>query len=397
MNQAIDVEARVRRSRAAAAPLRVLFIDFTLPYLLRDSEFPVGGWAVQLLAWLYALAESGHRCGVLTWKGARAHAGGPSVCELLETYDPKAGIRVLKYAYLRVPALFAVARAWRPDVVVQSTRSVETGIMALIARRLRIPFVYCVASDADVDHRYRVGLPGYARLAYHHGLSRAALVVCQNSYQAGQLRQSRPTARLHVQPNIFHLPPDATVPRPRAERSYVAWLGVFRQPKNMPLLHAVAKALPDVEFNVAGMPAADMDAETTGALEGLRALPNVHFAGYVKRRDVPDFLSRAAALLCTSHYEGFSNTFLEAFAAGTPVVTRQGVDPDFIIACNGLGRVAEDDARLAACVRDIHDMPPAAFDTLARKCRNYVALHHAPAPIMQSFVDAVRPLVRGST
>jgi glycosyltransferase involved in cell wall biosynthesis len=376
--------------------MRVLFIDFSLPHLLRDSEFPAGGWAIQLRQWLGGLSNLGHRCGVITWKGANAYVGAQPLCELVESHDPAAGIKVLKYAYSHIPSIQAAARAWQPDVMVQSTRSVETGIMAFIARRLGVPFVYRVASDADMDDRYRIGLPGYARLAYGYGLRGTDLIICQNSYQAAQVRRSLPSARLHMQTNIIDLPPDNVELLPRGERSYVAWLGVFRKPKNVPLLHEVAKALPGIEFRVGGIPAADMDDETARGLAGLRELPNVRLVGYMKRPDVPDFLGRAMALLCTSHYEGFSNTFLEAFAAGTPVVTRRGVDPDSIIARNGLGRVAEDDERLPACLREIGDMAPAAFDALAQKCRDYVALHHAPVPIMQTFIDAVRPLMRAA-
>ncbi len=73
--------------------VRLLFVDFSLPYLLRDSEFPVGGWAVQLKAWLDGLSGLGHHCGVLTWKGANDYAGPQPAFDLIETYDPGIGIR----------------------------------------------------------------------------------------------------------------------------------------------------------------------------------------------------------------------------------------------------------------------------------------------------------------
>src|SRR5215469_12026994 len=246
--------------------MKLLFIDFTLPYLLRDSEYPVGGWAVQLMTWLSGLNAAGHRCGVLTWKGANAHAGTQPLCELLETYDPNAGIKVLKYLYLRVPTMLSAAKSWRPDVIVQSTRSVETGIAAFIASRLCIPFVYRVASDADVDARYRTDVPLYGQYAYRFGLRSARLIVCQNTYQVAGVERARLPARLHLQPNIFRMPQDSRRPRPRDARAYVAWLGVFRKPKNLPLLLATAKRLPSVNFCVAGMPAAAVDAETARSL-----------------------------------------------------------------------------------------------------------------------------------
>ena len=50
--------------------MKILFVDFTLPYLLKDSEYPVGGWAVELNTWLKGLSANNIHAGVLSWKGA---------------------------------------------------------------------------------------------------------------------------------------------------------------------------------------------------------------------------------------------------------------------------------------------------------------------------------------
>jgi glycosyltransferase involved in cell wall biosynthesis len=232
----------------------------------------------------------------------------------------------------------------------------------------------------------------YGRLAYGYGLGRADLVICQNAYQSAQIRRNWRPRRIHTQHNVFVSAPGSAALRPRSARHYVAWLGVFRKPKNLPLLHAIAQGLPSIEIRVAGGSAGNVDAETARGLEGLRNLPNVRFVGYLKRVEVPDFLAGATALLCTSLYEGFSNTFLEAFSVGTPVVTRSGVDPDSIIANHALGRVAESDGRIGECIRQINEMTRSDFDDLAQRCRKYVEAHHAPVPILQKFAQSVYPL-----
>ncbi len=236
----------------------------------------------------------------------------------------------------------------------------------------------------------------YARLAYRYGLTRAELIVCQNAYQAMHIGREFGPKHVHTQHNVYLSAPRSDALRSRSERAYIAWLGVFREPKNLPLLCQTARRLPSIEFRVAGMPAADVNSETARGLEGLRQLSNVRLVGYLKRTEVPYFLGAATALLCTSHYEGFSNTFLEALAMGTPIVTRNGVDPDSIIARFALGRVAENDDRLPDCVREVDGLAGDDFNRLAQRCRHYVETNHAPAPIMQSFVDAVRPLVPAS-
>jgi hypothetical protein len=90
--------------------MRFLFFDMTLPNLLRDEEYPVGGWAVQLKHLLQGPNETGHRAGVLTWKGAVAHAGAQSTCELVEPYDKSRGIPKLRLFYYFIPSLVAAAR-----------------------------------------------------------------------------------------------------------------------------------------------------------------------------------------------------------------------------------------------------------------------------------------------
>jgi glycosyltransferase involved in cell wall biosynthesis len=129
--------------------------------------------------------------------------------------------------------------------------------MAFVADQLRIPFVYRVVSDADVDERYKIELRQYERLSYSWARHRTAGFLCQNEYQRDRLAALFPGKPIHVLHNPIVVAEDATAPLPRAERSYVAWLGVFRYPKNLPLLFRIAQELPAVKFRVAGMPPPD--------------------------------------------------------------------------------------------------------------------------------------------
>jgi glycosyltransferase involved in cell wall biosynthesis len=359
-------------------PRRILFTDFTLPYLLADDSVAIGGWAVQLEKWLRGISAIGLSGGVLTWKGANAHVGHALSFDLLETYDPDRGIRIAKYFYLYIPLLLKAARTFEPDVIIQSTHSIHTGIMAWIASRLNVPFVHWIASDIDADGRYKSEMALYERLAYSYGLDRARMIICQNEYQLAELRKIYPHKQLAIVENVFEMPAGTLSPLQRRERRYVAWLGVFRKPKNMPLLLRVARALPEIEFRVAGIPAQEMDADTAQALETLKSLSNVRFAGYMSRKDVLAFLAEASALLCTSHYEGFPNTFLEAFAVGTPVVTRKIVDPNTIVSRNDLGYVASDESGLIEAIRALAGLRDEEYSDLALRCRRYVEDSHAP-------------------
>jgi glycosyltransferase involved in cell wall biosynthesis len=202
-----------------------------------------------------------------------------------------------------------------------------------------------------------------------------------------------PGKPIHVIHNPIVVAEDATAPLPRVARIYVAWLGVFRYPKNLPLLFRIAQEFPAINFRVAGMLSRDVDQSTVDAVNGLRGLPNVDLVGYVRRADIQPFLSEAAMLLCTSHYEGFSNAVLEALAVGVPVVTRRPVDPDLIVLRHALGASAEDEMELGKSVRAIWEMDANEYDELAQRCQTYVRINHSPTVKARELIAALTPLV----
>lgn len=359
--------------------MRILFIDFTIPYFLKDSSYPIGGWAVELSAWIDGLCANDNQIGVLTWSGANKFIEKEIEYDLIETYDPAKGIKAIKYLYYYVPSLYEQTKKYKPDIIIQACAGLYTGIMAIIAESLQIPFVYRVANDKDTDDRYKVSLSGYEQIAYRYGLSKSVAILCQNEYQLTNIRNKYPATPSSIIHNPFSEKSSIDLTRYRNEtEKYIAWLGVFSSQKNLPLLFKIARESPEIKIKVAGMPAKSIDENTRKALTNLGNLPNVEFLGYLTRRDVPAFLFKAVALLNTSHYEGFSNTFLEAFSVGTPVITSESVDPDNIIAKNGLGISVRNNNAFPAAVKELFEDKDKC-QRLGTKCREYVQLNHNPA------------------
>jgi len=122
----------------------------------------------------------------------------------------------------------------------------------------------------------------------------------------------------------------------------------------------------------------------------------VELVGYVRRADVQQFLSESTMLLSTSDFEGFSNVFLEAFAVGTPVVTRRQVDPDSIIVRHRLGASAEDELALSKSVKAFWDMGENEYNAFAQRCQSYVKANHSPTVKARELVAALTPLIAKS-
>jgi glycosyltransferase involved in cell wall biosynthesis len=374
--------------------MRILFVNFALPYFYGNKEYPIGGGASELDAWLHGLDAIGERGGVLVEKGGAALAREDAPCDLIETYDSSAGIRIAKYFYSYIPALLRAARAYRPDVLLQSSSGVQTGLMAFVANRLHVPFAYRVASDADADKRAANRLRRYEYWAFQYGLGQASVVLCQNEWQRTAFQGRIARQRLPVIHNPFVVAGTGAARLPRDRRKYVAWLGVFKSMKNLALLSEIAGRFADIQFRVAGMlPVSGADQRTVDALATLKSLPNVCLVGYVKRKDVLDFLSGAIALLITSDFEGFSNTYLEAFSVGTPVVTRNQVDPDHIVTNHRLGLATDLADDLGICVKQVCMMDTGAYDALSQHCIDYLRAHHSAPTKAKELIAVLRPVV----
>ena len=371
----------------AMRKLSLLFLDFQIPYLLKDAEYPVGGASVRQLALARGLSSLGHRVGIITWKGARRYVGEDQSFEFVESYAPDAGPRKLRFFFYRYPSLLRAAKAYGPDFIFQKCFGAETATIWTIARLFKVPFIYMAGNDIDADGGYRQRLGRLESAAYEYALRNAAGVIAQNEYQLRGFRKWLKGKSIAVVHNPVSFDGDSLLRiRTRGERGYIAWLGIFQPQKNLAALLEIAKRTPEVEFRVGGMLQTGSGQALRDLVGKLYSLPNVRMAGYLRRREILPFLAKALALLNTSYYEGFSNTFLEAWLAGTPVITRS-IDPDGVIAGNGIGSVAGSYDEVPGIIRSL--MNEDGYDALAEKCRAYVLENHDERVIAERFIAAL--------
>ena len=89
--------------------------------------------------------------------------------------------------------------------------------------------------------------------------------------------------------------------------------------------------------------------------ESAKTIANITVHGPAPRESVPEFYKRAKIMCCTSDFEGFPNTFLEAWSYGLPIVST--FDPDNLISVKGLGKVGKDISELVDGIRKLLESP----------------------------------------
>lgn len=175
----------------------------------------------------------------------------------------------------------------------------------------------------------------------------AAAVVAISETTADGVRQVDPACRVVLSPPAVLPFPPAPDSAPRAD-PYVLSIGWFHARKDLPLaLRAWREAVEaglDHDLVLAGDPG---PYDPLHGSVGRRILDNVgaelsarvDFLGSVSRARLGGLLRGAAALMVTSHQEGFGIPVIEAFSVGTPVVAvRRGALPD---AAGPMGLVVE--------------------------------------------------------
>ena len=100
------------------------------------------------------------------------------------------------------------------------------------------------------------------------------------------------------------------------------WVATVRSQKRPMLALEVARRLPHLKFVMVGGhdPGRAGEEYARAVREGAAALPNVEYRGFMPFAETDRLFSEARVVLNTSSYEGFPNTFLQAWSRGVPTV-----------------------------------------------------------------------------
>ncbi|MBQ0143282.1 MAG: glycosyltransferase family 4 protein [Prevotellaceae bacterium] len=228
----------------------------------------------------------------------------------------------------------------KPDIVIHRGASRSLFFLSKLCRRKHIKLVMFGASDSDfVPGNEIVGGSPINRRYYQKSLSQIECFVTQNKEQQAALLKYYGKSSL-VLPNIW-LQDDVAEQIP--EKLYDAiWISNLRPLKRAEWFVTLAKDYPQYKFAIVGGPSR---VEYYDQIKQMASdVNNLSFLGAKSFMEVNRFLSQSRILVCTSEFEGFPNTFLQAWAHKVPVIST--VNPSGIITEYSLGY----------CVNDISEL-----------------------------------------
>lgn len=371
-------------------PLRICIVGLKCYDLLADAPQPryFGGAERQQVLLARGLAARAHQVSVVTLDYGQTDGEILGGIRVYKAYSPSDGVPGVRFFHPRWSGLVAAMRRAGADVFYQMGADSETGQIAAWCRMHGRSFVFSMASDADADPALPLLRSRRQRALYRAGLRRTDAVVAQTATQRERLKHAFSLESTVIR-NCTHDPgfdPSLVHARAANSRPRLLWVGRFVPVKRLEVLLDLAAAEPGWDFHVVGSGDSMLEYVRTLETRG-RSLPNVTLRGSVSDRELDDEYRRANALVCTSSLEGVPTTFLEAWARGLPIVST--VDPDGVIAANGLGVVAAADA-LAPAVRDALAQDQEA---LAHRIRSHFVSTHT----IDAFVEQHERLFVGTT
>lgn len=247
--------------------------------------------------------------------------------------------------------LLQILEQIRPDVIYQRVSCAYTGIAAYFAKRRDCRIIWHISSDKDVlrEARWtrRSFLPHHyvENKIFEYGVEHAEYIVAQTDYQADLLKRNYQRTATAVIRN-FH-----PFPRERVEKGLpvkVVWIANFKPLKQPELFIRLAQdcqSEKNLQFLIIGTPATGRNARwQEGLIAQMGKLDNLDYLGQLTQDEVNEVLSKSHILVNTSLYEGFSNTFIQAWMRRVLVVTLN-VNPDGLLDGGDLGYCAHGDYR----------------------------------------------------
>jgi glycosyltransferase involved in cell wall biosynthesis len=284
-------------------------------------------------------------------------------------------------------ALYRFLAAERPDWWLWYCADHLWGPAAAMAKWLGVRTAFASMHDRDVHPRYALFRRPRWWWLYAWGLSQSDRIFVQHRGQLSEL-PPRLRAKAWILPGIVDRTGDM---KPHSERSkHVAWVAMLRQVKRPDLLMEIARTAPPIRFVVCGGPTTFWCPPGYGEriVAALRALPNIDYLGQIAPDKTLQVIADAAILLSTSDEEGFPSTFLEAWSAGTPIVSLK-IDPDRILEQLGLGVVSSSIANAVADITSLLDLPQRR-EEIAARARRYVTANHSERSAVRAFDGAIQ-------
>jgi glycosyltransferase involved in cell wall biosynthesis len=280
----------------------------------------IGGAEIQLSFWAKLLSDNGNKVFTFSWRLNFIFKKYNGVYFLWIPWIRKIGV---VFWYFRFLYLIII----KPDfLIVRSNRDLI--IVCYLKKYFKFKIIYMIASDQYIFSKD-------SSSAYPINLVRKGIdyYIVQNRHQETYLLNIVPSKYILFIPNIFNINFVKNTPVETTKKFDFIWIANTRSVKRIDYFFDIAKKLKKYKFAFIGKILENDQKQFI--LDELEINSNIEVFGPKTYIDVCLIISQSKVLLNTSLYEGFPNTFIQAWYFNLPIIST--VNPNEVITTFNLG------------------------------------------------------------
>jgi len=269
-----------------------------------------------------------------------------------------------------------------PDIIYQKIGTAYAGAAAFYAKRFKKFFTLHLASDNDLvpmkpSFKFKSWIPYIDKKILHYGIRNADCIIAQTRFQQSLLKKYFNIDNSYVVPNFQPVPES---PPPKKETIKVLWVANLKRLKQPELFIKLAQEFETIDssikFFMVGAPASWEHQWQEKISNAIRQTQNLTYLGLQPLNKVNDLFRESHILINTSLYEGFSNTFIQAWFNEVPVISLN-CNPDDILEKYKIGLFCNGSYKrmLSGLKRMIHE--EGLRDKMGKASRAYAEKNHS--------------------
>lgn len=345
----------------------------------------IGGVERQTVLVAQWLADYGHDVSVITWAEFEDQKDEyRNGIKLIRLCEESKGIPIIRFFWPRWWSLVKALRRANADVYIHNAAEAVTGQIALWTKLQCRTFVCSIASEPACERKLPTLNTIWERCFYGIGLRNADAIITQTKAQSLKL-ETEWGLNSKVLPMPCEPPQDISRDDHVGRSGVVLWVGRVVPLKRLEILLDVALHCPEIGFDVVG----ELDIKSSYGKElsdRAARLENVSLRGRQPFDAVWKFYMQSSILVCTSEYEGFPNTFLEAMYFGLPIIST--FDPDGLLEKEGLGLTVRTTAQLVNSIRLLKE-DRFEYNRIKKKSMDYFDEHHVGSKALSRFEQSL--------
>jgi len=237
------------------------------------------------------------------------------------------------YKFLLFFNLLNILREINPDIIISRPGDAFTGICAFYTKKNNCKMIWHISSLQDVlPFKFRCSrtilFDIIDKKLLEFGIKNSDYIIAQAEYQ-NKLLELNYGRKCDLIVSNFHPLPQCTIKKENPIK--IVWINNIKpqkQPEYFIWLAEKFKHRSDLKFVMIGR--AEKERYKKTLISKMQNIDNLEYKGELSIEEVNKQLCETHILVNTSKYEGFPNTFIQAWMRNVPVVSLQ-VDPDDVL------------------------------------------------------------------